>query len=55
MSSPPTRWEAGSKMVCFKIDRGAVDDALSDALGRQVTSQADFIPVMPMTAAPTRN
>jgi AraC-like DNA-binding protein len=49
------RWEAGSKMVCFKIDRGALDDALSDALGRQVTSQIDFTSVMPMTAALTRS
>ena len=49
------RWEAGSKMICFKIDRCAVDDALSDALGRQVTSQIDFTPVMPITAAPTRS
>ena len=49
------QWEAGSKMICFKIDRGAVDDALSDALGRQVTSQVDFTPEMPITAAPTRS
>ena len=49
------RWEAGSKMICFKIDRCAVDDALSDALGRQVTSQIDFTPVMPTTAAATRS
>lgn len=50
-----TRWAAGAKLICFKIDRSAVDDALSDALGRQVTSQIDFTPVMPITAAPTRS
>lgn len=49
------RWDAGTKMICFKIDRSAVDDALSDALGRQVTSQIDFTPAMPTNAAPTRS
>ncbi len=49
------RWAAGSKMVCFKIDRRAVDDALSDALGRQVTSEIDFTPLMPVEAASTRS
>ncbi|WP_172827647.1 AraC family transcriptional regulator [Mycobacterium colombiense] len=47
------QWDAGSKMICLKIDRSAVGDALSDALGRQVTSQVDFTPVLPTTAAPT--
>jgi len=49
------RWEAGSRIVCFKIDRRTVDDALSDALGRQVMSRVDFTPIMPITAAPTRS
>lgn len=48
-------WAAGSKLVCFKIDRAAVDDALSDALGRQVTSQLDVTPVLPTRSAPTRS
>lgn len=42
-------------MICLKIDRFAVDDALSDALGRQVTSQVDFTPLMPTDAAPTQS
>jgi AraC-like DNA-binding protein len=42
-------------MVCFLIDRRAVNDALSDALGRQVTSHVDFMPVMPTTAAPAQS
>jgi AraC-like DNA-binding protein len=50
-----TRWAAGAELICFKIDRSAVDDALSDALGRRVTSQIDFTPVMPATAVPTRS
>ena len=49
------RWAAGSRMLAVKIDRCAVDDALSDALGRQVTSQPDFTPIMPIDAAPTRS
>jgi AraC-like DNA-binding protein len=42
-------------MLGLAIDRRAVDDALSDALGRQVTSQVDFTPVMSIDAAPTRS
>lgn len=49
------QWDAGSRLVCFKIDRPAVDDALSDALGRQVTSQVDFTPLLPTDAAPTQS
>jgi AraC-like DNA-binding protein len=49
------RWAAGTRMVCFLIKRCAVNDALSDAVGRQVTSHVDFTPVMPTTAAPTRS
>jgi AraC-like DNA-binding protein len=47
-------WAAGSKIISFKIDRAAVEDALSDALGRPVASRVVFAPVMPMTAATTR-
>jgi AraC-like DNA-binding protein len=50
-----TRWAAGSKIISFKIHRCAVEDALSDALGRQVTSEVAVTPVMPRTAAPTRS
>jgi AraC-like DNA-binding protein len=49
------QWDRGSRMICLKIDRFAVDEALSDALGRQVTSQVDFTPVLPTDAAPTRS
>lgn len=49
------QWDAGSRMICFKIDRSAVDDALSDALGWQVRSQVDFTPVIPTNAARTRS
>jgi AraC-like DNA-binding protein len=47
-------WAAGSKIISFKIDCAAVEDALSDTLGRQVMSHVAFTPVMPITAAATR-
>lgn len=50
-----TRWAAGASLISFKIDQSAVDDALSDALGRQVTSQIDFTPILPITTAPTQS
>jgi AraC-like DNA-binding protein len=45
------RWMAGTRMLGVKLDRGAVDDALSDALGRQVTGQIDVSPNLPTTTA----
>ena len=49
------RWVAGTRMLSLLMDRGAVNDALSDALGRQVTSQVDFTPVMTTTAGASQN
>jgi AraC-like DNA-binding protein len=48
-------WEAGTEILLFKVDRSAVEDALSDALGRQVTSQPDFAPLMPTNSAAARS
>jgi AraC-like DNA-binding protein len=48
-------WTAGTRVVSVKFTRSAVDDALSDALGRQVTTQPDFAPVMPTDAPPARS
>ncbi|WP_082984040.1 hypothetical protein [Mycobacterium sp. 1165178.9] len=48
-------WTADSRMLGVKIDRAAVDDALSEALGRSLKSQVDFTPVTPVAAAPTRS
>ena len=50
-----SRWAAGSRLLGVKIDRCVVEDALSDALGRQLTSQVDFTAMMPTAAAPTRS
>lgn len=49
------RWAGGSRMLGVKIDRSAVDHALGDALGRQVRTQVDFAPVMPIDAPLTRS
>jgi AraC-like DNA-binding protein len=49
------RWAAGSRMLAVKIDRCAVEDALSDALGRQLTSQVDFTLLMQADAGPARS
>ena len=48
-------WDAGSEILLFKMDRSAVEDALSHALGRQVTSQPDFAPLMPTNTAAARS
>lgn len=37
------------RLLAVMIDRYAVEDALSDAIGRSVTSQIDFRPSMPTT------
>ena len=49
------RWAANSRMIAVKIGRCVVDDALSDALGRQVTSQIDFQPTMSTTTGATHS
>ncbi|MCV7409402.1 hypothetical protein AWC05_10195 [Mycobacterium florentinum] len=48
------KWAAGTRCISFKLERSAVDDALSDALGWQVMSQPDFSPIMSTDSAPTR-
>jgi AraC-like DNA-binding protein len=48
-------WEANAEILLFKIDRSALEDALSDALGRQLTTQPDFMPLMPIDTAPSRS
>lgn len=48
------RWGAGSRLISFKLECSAVHDALSDALGWQVMSQPDFMPVMSTDSATTR-
>jgi AraC-like DNA-binding protein len=45
------RWLAGARLLGVKLDRSAVDDALSDALGRQITAQIDVAPFLPTNTA----
>jgi AraC-like DNA-binding protein len=49
------RWAAGSRMIALKVDRDVVDDALSDAIGQQVTSQIAFHPTMSTTTGVVRS
>jgi AraC-like DNA-binding protein len=37
-----SRWAAGSRILSIRIDRCVVEDARSDSLGQQCTSQIDF-------------
>jgi AraC-like DNA-binding protein len=48
-------WDAGTQILLLKMARHAVEDALGDALGRQLRSQPDFAPLMPTNSAATRN
>lgn len=49
------KWSAGTRFISVKLDRSAVDDALSDALGWQVMSQPEFAPAMRIESAATRS
>jgi AraC-like DNA-binding protein len=50
-----SRWEAGSQLLGVKIDRCVVEDALSNELGRELTSQIDFRLHMSIQAGAVRS
>ena len=50
-----SRWAAGSRLLSIRIDRSAVEDALSDSLGRQLTSQIDFTSGISMRSTTTQS
>jgi AraC-like DNA-binding protein len=50
-----SRWAAGSRLLGLRIDRSVVEDALSDSLGRQLTSQIDFTSSISMRSATTHS
>lgn len=50
-----SHWAAGTRMTAVRFDRCVVDDALSDAVGHQIASQIDFMPIMPLTSAVPRS
>jgi AraC-like DNA-binding protein len=45
------QWDASTEILLFKMARYAVEDALGDALGRQLASQPDFAPLLPIHTA----
>jgi AraC-like DNA-binding protein len=45
------QWDANTEILLFKMARYAVEDALGDALGRQLASQPDFAPLLPIHSA----
>jgi hypothetical protein len=50
-----TRWATRGRTIVVKIERGAVDDALSEVLGREIASQIDFTASLPITTDAARN
>jgi AraC-like DNA-binding protein len=48
-------WAAGSRLLAVKIDRCVVEDACSDALGRQLTTQIDFTSTMSVESGAARS
>jgi hypothetical protein len=50
-----SRWAAGSRLLSIRIDRCVVEDALSDSLGRQLTSQIDFTSCISIRSATTHS
>src|ERR1700730_13383868 len=43
------RWGAGSRMIALRVNRNVLEDALSEALGRQLTTQIEFKPSLVTT------
>jgi AraC-like DNA-binding protein len=48
------RWRAGTRFLAFRADRVVVEDALSEALGRELAAQIDFKPAMATIDGPAR-
>jgi AraC-like DNA-binding protein len=48
------RWSAGSRMIVLRVNRNVLEDALSEAVGRQLTTQIDFNPSIVTTNGPAR-
>jgi AraC-like DNA-binding protein len=48
------RWSAGTRFLAFRVDRCALEDALSAALGQEVITQIDFKPAMLTTVGAAR-
>jgi AraC-like DNA-binding protein len=48
-----SHWAAGSRILSLRIDRSAVERALSDSLGRSYTARIDFASAVSMRSAAT--
>jgi AraC-like DNA-binding protein len=49
-----TRWKADSRLLVLRVNRDALEDALSEALGRPLATQIDFGPSMVTTKGAAR-
>jgi AraC-like DNA-binding protein len=49
------RWQAGSRLFALRISRNALEETLSEALGRPLTAQIEFSPSMVTTKGPARS
>jgi AraC-like DNA-binding protein len=49
------RWVGGGRTISFRVDRHAVENALGDAVGRQITSQIAFEQPMSSAKGPSRS
>jgi AraC-like DNA-binding protein len=49
------RWTGGGRTIAFRVDRHAVEDVLSEAVGRPITSQIAFKPSISTTKGAARS
>jgi AraC-like DNA-binding protein len=49
------RWQAGCRMISLRVGRNALENTLSEALGRPLTTQIEFKPSMVTTKGPARS
>lgn len=49
------RWQAGCRMIALRVGRNALEDILSEALGRPLTTQIEFNPSMITTKGLARS
>jgi AraC-like DNA-binding protein len=49
------RWAGGGRTIALRIDRNVLEDALTDAVGRQILSQIEFKPTILTSAGAGRS
>lgn len=50
-----SRWDAGARQLCVKIDRRAVESALSVRIGRELTRPVRLAPALDLRSGPGRS